>query len=39
MRTVLGTFLVLVSVVVITTTPKKKVEFTPLMKEVELAEP
>jgi len=26
-------------VVVITTTPKKKVEFTPLMKEVELAEP
>jgi drug/metabolite transporter (DMT)-like permease len=33
LRTVLGTFLVLVSVVVITTTPKKKVETEPLIEE------
>jgi drug/metabolite transporter (DMT)-like permease len=37
-RTVLGTFLVLVSVVVITTTPKKKIELKPFTKEVELAQ-
>jgi drug/metabolite transporter (DMT)-like permease len=38
-RTVLGTMLVLVSVVVITTTPKKKLERGPLVKEARLAEP
>jgi drug/metabolite transporter (DMT)-like permease len=32
-RTILGTFFVLVSVVVITTTPKKKVEIEPLVEE------
>jgi drug/metabolite transporter (DMT)-like permease len=32
-RTILGTLLILVSVVVITTTPKKRVELTPLMDE------
>jgi len=37
-RTLLGALLVLVSVVVITTTPKKKPERGPLGKEVELAE-
>jgi drug/metabolite transporter (DMT)-like permease len=37
-RTIAGTLLVLVSVVVITTTPKKKVELA-LSKEAELAEP
>jgi len=37
-RTLLGTLLVLVSVVVITTTPKKKSERGPLVKEAELAE-
>jgi drug/metabolite transporter (DMT)-like permease len=37
-RTLLGTFLVLVSVVVITTTPKKKIELKPFTKEAELAE-
>ncbi len=34
-RTVVGTLLVLVSVVVITTTPKKKVELNPLGREVD----
>ncbi len=38
MRTVAGTFLVLASVVVITTTPKKKVQREVLGKEAELAE-
>lgn len=38
-RTVLGTFLVLVSVVVITTTPKKSTELKPLVEEAQLAEP
>jgi drug/metabolite transporter (DMT)-like permease len=38
-RTVVGTALVLVSVVVITTTPKKKTEPEPLVKEPQLAEP
>jgi len=38
-RTVLGTFLVLVSVVVITTTPRRNVELKPLTKEAELAKP
>jgi drug/metabolite transporter (DMT)-like permease len=37
-RTVLGTIFVLVSVVVITTTPKKKIELKPFTKEAELAE-
>jgi drug/metabolite transporter (DMT)-like permease len=37
-RTVLGTFLVLVSVVVITTTPKKRIELKPFTKKTELAE-
>jgi drug/metabolite transporter (DMT)-like permease len=35
-RTILGTLLVLVSVVVITTTPKKKIELKPFTKEAEL---
>jgi drug/metabolite transporter (DMT)-like permease len=38
-RTIVGTLLVLVSVVVITTTPKKRVESGPLVQETELAEP
>ena len=38
LRTLLGTLLVLVSVVVITTTPKSKLERGPLVKEVELAD-
>ncbi len=38
-RTVLGTLLILVSVVVITTTPKKKLELEPSVKEGELVEP
>jgi len=38
-RTVLGTLLVLVSVVVITTTPKKKPEVTTAIKQAELIEP
>lgn len=38
-RTLLGTLLVLVSVVVITTSPKKKLEPKALVKEAELAEP
>jgi drug/metabolite transporter (DMT)-like permease len=37
-RTIVGTLLVLVSVVVITTTPKKKVEPKPPIKDAELAE-
>jgi drug/metabolite transporter (DMT)-like permease len=37
-RTVLGAILVLVSVVVITTTPKKNIEHKPFSKEAELAE-
>jgi drug/metabolite transporter (DMT)-like permease len=39
MRTIVGTALVLVSVVVITTTPKKIEKLNPLVKEAELAEP
>ena len=39
MRTIVGTVLVLVSVVVITTTPKKIEKLHPLVKEAELAEP
>jgi len=39
MRTILGTVLVLVSVVVITTTPKNIENLKPLVKDVELAEP
>jgi drug/metabolite transporter (DMT)-like permease len=38
-RTVLGTLLVLVSVVVITTTPKKRLESNPLVPEPKPAEP
>jgi drug/metabolite transporter (DMT)-like permease len=38
LRTLVGTLLVLVSVVVITTTPKKKVERGPVGQEAELAE-
>ena len=38
-RTIVGTALVLVSVVVITTTPKKIEKLNPLVKEAELAEP
>ena len=38
-RTLLGTLLVLVSVVVITTTPKKKLERGPLPQKAEIAEP
>ena len=38
-RTVMGTLLVLVSVVVITTTPKKRLESNPLVPEPKLAEP
>ena len=37
-RTIVGTLLVLVSVVVITTTPKKKLELKPLANEANLAE-
>jgi drug/metabolite transporter (DMT)-like permease len=38
-RTVAGTFLVLVSVIVITTTPKKNTSQKPSIREAELAEP
>ena len=38
-RTIVGTILVLVSVVVITTTPKRIKNLTPMVKEAELAEP
>jgi drug/metabolite transporter (DMT)-like permease len=38
-RTIVGTLLVLVSVVVITTTPKEKVKVEPAAKEAEFAEP
>jgi len=38
-RTIVGTLLVLVSVVVITTTPKEKVKIEPTAKEAEFAEP
>ncbi len=38
-RTLLGTLLVLVSVVVITTTPKKKLERGPLAQKADMAEP
>jgi drug/metabolite transporter (DMT)-like permease len=38
LRTIVGTLLVLVSVVMITTTPKKRVELNPEVKEAELAE-
>jgi len=38
-RTIVGTFLVLVSVVVITTTPKEKLKIEPAAKDAELAEP
>ncbi len=38
-RTILGTLLVLVSVVVITTTPKKRLESDPLVPEAKPAEP
>jgi drug/metabolite transporter (DMT)-like permease len=37
-RTIAGTLLILISVVVITTTPKKKLEIS-LEREAELAEP
>jgi drug/metabolite transporter (DMT)-like permease len=39
LRTLLGTLLVLVSVVVITTTPKKKLERGPAIKEAQLTDP
>ena len=39
LRTIVGTVFVLISVVVITTTPKKEVALKPLVKEVEVAEP
>ena len=38
-RTIVGTILVLVSVVVITTTPKRIENLTPMVKDAELAEP
>jgi drug/metabolite transporter (DMT)-like permease len=38
LRTIIGTLLVLVSVIVITTTPSRKVELNPEVKEAELAE-
>src|ERR1039457_1881319 len=38
-RTIVGTLLVLVSVVVITTTPKKKLEFKPFIRETDSTNP
>jgi drug/metabolite transporter (DMT)-like permease len=38
-RTIVGTLLVLVSVVVITTTPKKKLELKPFIRETDSADP